>query len=502
MHRVYNFNPGSDNGNVITMTDCQHTDRTQNFDYDSLNRIKDGYTSGSGTTATNWGETYTIDPWGNLTNIGLYPGKHNSESLNAPANTLNQLAGFNYDAAGNLTQNGSTTYTYDAENRITATSGYTYVYDGDGQWVIKCSGTYPTCATGTLYWRGNAPDALAELTFTGSASQEYAFFNGKRVARRAGVGNTVYYYFADHLGSTGEITLASGAIDKTTVYYPYGGEISVNGPNFVNNYKFTGKERDAESGLDDFGARYNTSNLGRFMTPDWAAKPTTVPYANFGNPQSLNLYSYVENNPTTVGDPDGHQTGCNQGQAFAGICDENSPGVEQAPASAQQAAQNSTAQRAEGALDWFNGTLGLGKSDCAGGTAASCINAVGMAGAAIVAAVDSGGESEEPALARSETKIANLAKGLAKEGSLERAEAEVNGGMKVIREDGKVFEHAENYVKQHIGGLDKQADHLERFIREHPGLTDSQKERAISAIRFARDTADAARTIITPRDPI
>ena len=43
------------------------------------------------------------------------------------------------------------------------------------------------------------------------------------------------------------------------------------------------------------------------MTPDWEAKPTDVPYANFGNPQSLNLYSYVQNNPTTVGDPDGHE---------------------------------------------------------------------------------------------------------------------------------------------------------------------------------------------------
>jgi RHS repeat-associated protein len=72
------------------------------------------------------------------------------------------------------------------------------------------------------------------------------------------------------------------------------------------NYMFTGKERDAESGLDEFGARYYGSSLGRFMTPDWAAKPTSVPYANFGNPQNLNLYSYVENNPTTMGDPDGH----------------------------------------------------------------------------------------------------------------------------------------------------------------------------------------------------
>jgi len=74
----------------------------------------------------------------------------------------------------------------------------------------------------------------------------------------------------------------------------------------VRNYKFTGKERDAETGLDNFGARFDASNLGRFMTPDWAEKPTAVPYAHFGNPQSLNLYSYVENNPTTVGDPDGH----------------------------------------------------------------------------------------------------------------------------------------------------------------------------------------------------
>ena len=71
-------------------------------------------------------------------------------------------------------------------------------------------------------------------------------------------------------------------------------------------YKFTGKERDNESGLDQFGARYYSSSLGRFMTPDWAAKPTAVPYAEFGNPQSLNLYGYVGNNPLSKADPDGH----------------------------------------------------------------------------------------------------------------------------------------------------------------------------------------------------
>ncbi len=59
---------------------------------------------------------------------------------------------------------------------------------------------------------------------------------------------------------------------------------------------------------DEFGARY--SGMGRFMTADWAATPTNVPYAHFGNPQSLNLYSYVNNNPTTTADPDGHCPWC------------------------------------------------------------------------------------------------------------------------------------------------------------------------------------------------
>ncbi len=73
--------------------------------------------------------------------------------------------------------------------------------------------------------------------------------------------------------------------------------------------RITGKERDPETGLDYFGARYYGSNMGRFMTPDWAAKPTAVPYAQFGDPQSLNLYGYVRNNPLSKADPDGH-LGC------------------------------------------------------------------------------------------------------------------------------------------------------------------------------------------------
>jgi len=70
----------------------------------------------------------------------------------------------------------------------------------------------------------------------------------------------------------------------------------------------TGKERDAESGLDYFGARYYASNMGRWMSPDWSAKEEPVPYAKLGDPQTLNLYSYVQNNPLSQLDDDGHET--------------------------------------------------------------------------------------------------------------------------------------------------------------------------------------------------
>lgn len=74
----------------------------------------------------------------------------------------------------------------------------------------------------------------------------------------------------------------------------------------LNASRYTGKERDAESGLDYFGARYYGSSMGRFMSPDWAAKAMPVPYAKLDNPQTLNLYSYVGNNPLSWTDSTGH----------------------------------------------------------------------------------------------------------------------------------------------------------------------------------------------------
>jgi RHS repeat-associated protein len=310
-----------DNGNVYEIINTRDNTRNQNFIYDSLNRIQQAYSSG-----TQWGETFSptatspgvapatagIDAWGNLTNRSGVTGKTNSESsLSAPAGTNNQLSGFGYDYAGNMISNGSASYVYDDENRLIATAGDSYIYDGDGQRVEKCSegttpGTCATSATGTLYWRGSGNAVLSETDLSGNVLNTYILFNGKRVARIDSA-SAVHYYFSDHLGSHGVVENATGSSCEQDIdYYPYGGVENDYCPNVAQNYKFNGKERDAESGLDNYEARYSASTLGRFMTPDWAAKPMTVPYADFGNPQSLNLYSYVKNNPMTLMDPNGH----------------------------------------------------------------------------------------------------------------------------------------------------------------------------------------------------
>jgi RHS repeat-associated protein len=318
----YDFHFGADdNDNVFAILNNRDHTRDQTFTYDPLNRLTSAQNAGtdcSQTTANGkskfWGNGYTYDAWGNLIAKGNLPGasspKCNPESLDRAADAQNRLhvktgADFQYDAAGNMTYDtDGLYYSYDPENRIAGAAGYNYTYDADGNRVEKSTGG--TSPTGTLYWN-MAPGIVAESDLTGALKSEYVFFDGTRVARRDGVNGSggVFYYFSDRLKTASVITDAAGNIRSESDYFPWGGELQ-----FINNdsnhYKFTGKERDSETGLDYFGARYYGNALGRFLTPDWAAHPIAVPYANFGNPQSLNLYSYVENNPTTMGDPDGH----------------------------------------------------------------------------------------------------------------------------------------------------------------------------------------------------
>jgi RHS repeat-associated protein len=270
----YDFHWGTaDNGSVYHIVNNRNPNRGQHFSYDSLNRItqawSDGNKSTNGTPGSDWGEAYSLDLWGNLTNIGAISNQNgncrdNYEILNAGAATnQNQLPGYVYDIAGNMLGSGGVVeYAYDAENRISTAGASTYAYDGDGQRVEK-NGT-----NALLYWTGAGGEVLSESNLTGAFTADYIFFNGQRIARNdAAVG--VRYYFSDHLGSTSVITDAGGNVQQESYYYPYGGEMPVT-PGDSNHYKFTGKERDAETGNDYFGARYYGSNMGRWMSPDWA----------------------------------------------------------------------------------------------------------------------------------------------------------------------------------------------------------------------------------------
>lgn len=306
----YNFNLGAgDNGNVIGITNDRDSTRSQTLAYDSLNRIATaGTVNTSGTNC--WGETYGIDAWANLSSLALPSIYSTSCGHDTPFsytignnNQLPSGSGFTYDAAGNLMASGTGSYAHNAENQMTSADvggvTTTYSYDGDGRRVQKSSGT--------IYWYGVGDDALDETNLSGSLTNEYVLFGGQRIARRDSSGN-VYYYFADHLGTSREIVQAA----QTTAcydadFYPYGGEIvHTNSCTTSQSYKFTHKERDSESGLDNFGARFYNSGFGRFMSPDWEAKATAVPYADFGDPQTLNLYGYVRNNPLSKTDLDGH----------------------------------------------------------------------------------------------------------------------------------------------------------------------------------------------------
>jgi RHS repeat-associated protein len=316
------------NNNVFAITNNRDHNRDQTFTYDPLNRLISAQNAGTDCTQHTangkteyWGNSYGYDAWGNLLQKTIT--KCGAENMNASADARNWIhaptgADYQYDAAGNMTYDASGQYySYDQENRITGAGGYTYTYDADGNRVKKANGN-----SGTLYWY-MSPGIVAESDLNGTLQSEYVFFDGERVARRDGDNGAggVFYYFSDHLKTASVITDSAGVIKSESDYYPWGGELQfVNSDS--NHYKFTGKERDAETGLDYFGARYYSNGLGRFITPDWAATPEPVPYADLDDPQSLNQYSYVRNVPTVNVDLDGHD-------CATGVCDAPTPTAEE-----------------------------------------------------------------------------------------------------------------------------------------------------------------------------
>lgn len=124
----------------------------------------------------------------------------------------------------------------------------------------------------------------------------------------------VEWIVADHLGTPRMVLDESGSLAsvKRHDYLPFGEEIGpgISGRSSGQGYgggdgvrqQFTSKERDLETGLDYFGARYSSSTQGRFTSAD----SLYIEVGRLGDPQRLNLYAYTRNNPLRFTDPTGH----------------------------------------------------------------------------------------------------------------------------------------------------------------------------------------------------
>jgi RHS repeat-associated protein len=219
----------------------------------------------------------------------------------------NRIDGYTYDALGNQLSDGSHTYKYDEENRLISvgtpvrSDGRDYQYDEQGRRVLNA---YQN--TEYLYdLSGHAITAVQSGTSPAVWTRGEVFSAGRHVATYSGMvngsGGTTSFAHFDWLGTERTRTDPTGAIvsgaNWTNLPFGDAGSSSAN----PSTLHFTGKERDSESGLDYFGARYYGSGMGRFTSTD----PFTVTAARMTDPQQLNSYAYVRNNPLRHIDPTG-----------------------------------------------------------------------------------------------------------------------------------------------------------------------------------------------------
>jgi RHS repeat-associated protein len=309
-------------GNISTILDSNAGPQLQSFSYDVLNRLQSAAATGGANGR--YDETYQYDSAsGNLINNGsLTLSYTNSSHVHAVTSAGSNT--YSYDPNGNMicrTENG-TKYKqdYNFENQLirvqtmadvgctgTATTVASFIYDGDGKRVKATMDGTTTTFVGNYY----------EVTDTGAVTKYY-YAGTQLVARRKYTipqPMTVEYFLSDHLGSTSLTTNSDGGKVSEIRYRPWG-EIRYSWKSDTNmpaayklsSYTFTGQY----SYMDDpttqptegirlmyYNARFYSPCIMQFSQPD-----TVIP--ELYNPQSLNRYSYVDNNPIRYNDPTGH----------------------------------------------------------------------------------------------------------------------------------------------------------------------------------------------------
>ena len=304
----------------------------QSYEYDALNRLESvaeqRISASSGWVwQSQFKQTYDYDRYGNRT-IKTGPAETWGTGINnkqfvvdAATNRLEVPAGqpgvMSYDNAGNLTTDtytGAGSRTYDAENRMTTAADYMgqvsrYTYDGDGKRVRR------QVASSQEEWQiyGMDGELLAEYrTGVGPSTpdKEYGYRNGQLLI--AATNEKIQWLVSDHLGTPRMVIDQTGSLAniKRHDYLPFGEELFAPSGGRKPEWgyssgdgirqQFTSKERDVETGLDYFYARYYGSLMGRFTSAD-----PLMASGKASMPQSWNRYSYVLNNPSKLVDPYG-----------------------------------------------------------------------------------------------------------------------------------------------------------------------------------------------------
>ena len=176
---------------------------------------------------------------------------------------------------------------------------------GSGDKTMKLMSASPV---GNFYIYSFDGKLLQMYDVFGTILKDYIYMGDRLIAEYDHVGARFLYYTPDQINTTRVVTDGSGTIVYSAAHDPYGGIQQTDANNTYDpQLKFSGKERDAESGLDYFGARYYDKNQYRFISIDNWMNSVDMVYA----PNRWNLYSYCGNSPITFLDPTGgHEIIC------------------------------------------------------------------------------------------------------------------------------------------------------------------------------------------------
>jgi RHS repeat-associated protein len=292
-------------GNVTQVVDTSATNGaiTVNYAYDGLNRLLVA-SSSNAANGQNYLQTFSYDPVGNILSgpAGTYSyggGSSYTDPDAVTSITNGTTTNLTYDNNGNLTNaSGGFQYAWDYNNRLLSASSsnasMAYGYDYTGQRALVTNGTSTTYYPETTY------DANGTSTIT-----KNIYANGVLVATiQNGTSTAVSYVANDRLGGTSAVTNASGALSENISYLPFGAIRMDNmaGANVAN--KYIGQLYDTATSLSYLQARYYNGAQGQFLSQDPVFLGTPN-QQHLNDPQSLNAYSYSEDDPTTKSDPAG-----------------------------------------------------------------------------------------------------------------------------------------------------------------------------------------------------